>query len=209
MSKIISVFEKLNLVEKVDNTTPASNAPSNETSKEAEAEKIEKNDPEKDPKSFAQEVQSNHSETRKDFQYDKKMDVSEIYSFYDIENSDVNTIFMLGNFISTLPENLPYEIKKSSILGIINASKMDLNKLLGDGKKRIGALQQFAKEYQRINHDTIQQFHEEIKKLEDLIRYYKEQIHFRETIMAEQAHIIQYEVEKIQKIIDFFSNDSR
>lgn len=207
MSKIISVFEKLNLVEKVNDTTSTSNVLSKETDKENEVEKIEKESPEKDPKIFEQEDQNNHSEARTDFQYDKKMDVSEIYSLYDIENSDVNTIFMLGNFINALPENLPYEVKKSSIMGIINASNTDLNKLLTDGERRIGALKQFAKEYHRVNHDSIQQFQEEIKKLEDLICDYKEQIQFRETMMAEQNHIIKYEVEKIQKIIDFFSDD--
>lgn len=213
MSKIMSMFEKLNLMEKVSEEVPA--VSNNEASPvEVKNDNIEpeKNALEKEielpseSKTITVEPKVEAVNNKKvSFQVEGNMTIEEIYSSYGIENSNINTIFMLGNFINALPENLPYDVKKASVMNIISASNTDLNKLLSDGENRLNLLGEFIEKYENEAVNTVEEYKSEIEKLTDLIKKYKEQIRIKETKMEEQKYIIKYEAEKINSIIDFFT----
>lgn len=213
MSKIMSMFEKLNLMEKVSEETPA--VSNNETSPvEVKNDSIElqKNTLEKEIE-LPSESETITVEPRVEavnnkkvsFQVGDNMTIEEIYSSYGIDNSNINTIFMLGNFINALPENLPYDVKKASVMNIISASNTDLNRLLSDGENRLNLLGEFIEKYENGAVNTVEEYKSEIEKLTDLIKKYKEQIRIKETKLEEQKYIIKYEAEKINSIIDFFT----
>jgi hypothetical protein len=212
MSKILSVFERLNLIEKVSEEKEDNfkiNAKDIEES--TEAENITNNNSEIEfPEVNNEDNHStakgdNHSALKTELNYERNMNISDIYSAFGIENSNVNTVFMLGNFINALPENLPYEVKKRSVMNIISASNTDLVKLLSDGERRLNVLSQFASEYHNSTNNMIDQLKAEIIRLNGLINKYKEQIHMRETMLEEQNYTIKYEAEKISNIINFFN----
>lgn len=213
MSKIMSMFEKLNLVEKVGEEAPA--VSNNEVSPvEVKNDNIElqKNTLEKEielpseSETITVEPKEEAVNNKKvSFQVGDNMTIEEIYSSYGIDNSNINTIFMLGNFINALPENLPYDVKKASVMNIISASNTDLNKLLSDGENRLNLLEEFIGKYEDGAVKTVEEYKSEIEKLTDLIKKYKEQIRIKETKLEEQKYIIKYEAEKINSIIDFFT----
>lgn len=209
----MSMFEKLNLMEKVSEETPA--VSNNETSPvEVKNDSIElqKNTLEKEIE-LPSESETITVEPRVEavnnkkvsFQVGDNMTIEEIYSSYGIDNSNINTIFMLGNFINALPENLPYDVKKASVMNIISASNTDLNRLLSDGENRLNLLGEFIEKYENGAVNTVEEYKSEIEKLTDLIKKYKEQIRIKETKLEEQKYIIKYEAEKINSIIDFFT----
>jgi len=200
MSKMMSVFEKLNLVGKIDDEA-MNNSTVQEDSSVYEKEIEEASDYQLENK----ELQNNNAAVQKK-KIESNMTITEIYSNYNLENSNINTVFMLGNFINALPENLPHEIKKKTVMNIISASNTDLSKLMTDGEKRLTVLKQFSDNFYSTIEADISSFNSEIKKLSELIDNYKEQIGIRTNMLEEQNHVIKYEAQKINSIMDFFSN---
>jgi len=210
MSKIMSMFEKLNLVEKVDEqVNDVLKTDSSEVAKQAEVEKKLEDKNETVTKSYEPSNEEKQMNIKVDSRCNSKMTIKEIYSSFSMENSDINTIFMLGNFINALPDNLPYEVRKQSVMNIIQASKTDFRKLISDGEKRLNILNQFGNEYYNSTSNTIDEYKAEITRLNSLINSYREDIHKKETMLEEQNNIIKYEAEKIGSIINFFENGDK
>lgn len=208
MSKIMSMLEKFNVIEKVNDETPYI------TNMEINSEKDEGGV--KSTEVIHEEVEVAieipRASADKDFktiqaktEYDKNMNISEIYYLYGMENSNVNTIFMLGNFINALPESLPYGVRRESVMNIVNAANTDVNKLLSDGEKRLNVLHQFENEFNDSTKDSIAKYSTEIVNLKKMIDSYEKQIKLKETMLEEQSNIIKYETQKISSIINFFN----
>lgn len=218
MSKFMSVLEKFNLIDKTDeeaaNIIDINNA---DIQEKIETKNIEEDESDAEQQYFESHDENEHQHYEDDSVNDEvpdkagakqknNMTIKEIYSLYNIENSSVNTIFMLGNFINALPESLPREVRKKSIISIIDSANADLSKLLDDGKKRLNALQQFSDEYSESTTSTIEEYKNKISELKKLISDYEEQIKISESLLKEQNNIIKYEKEKINSIADFFNN---
>ncbi|MFL0245434.1 hypothetical protein [Candidatus Clostridium stratigraminis] len=199
---MMSVFEKLNLFEKDDDEAVNKNEEQEINSVSINENELEKSS---DYQLEIKEIENNNTMAQKK-KHERNMTINEIYSIYNLENSNINTIFMLGNFINALPENLPFEIKKKTVMNIISASNTDLNKLMSDGEKRINVLKQFSDDFYSTIEGDISNLHTEIKKLSELIDKHKEQINIRTNMLEEQNHAIKYEAQKINGIIDFFRN---
>jgi hypothetical protein len=208
----MAMLEKLSVVEKVgEETTESIDNEYNSSDEENEPQKLEEDNSNSKVNIVASEpvVKKEEGIVQVEVKNEKNMTVNEIYSIYNIENSNVNTVFMLGNFINALPENLPYDVKKCSVLNIIEASNTDLNKLLSDGKKRLNALNKFGSDYYNSTSNTIGEYRTQIAKLKELINSYEEQIQLKENMLGEQNHIIKYETQKINSIISFFENGDK
>lgn len=135
---------------------------------------------------------------------DKKISIAEIYNQNSLDNSDINTVFMLQNLINALPQNLPQDIIKQSVLGVINASKIDLNHLLLDGEKRLEVLNKVMGTYHNQTVKKISEYKEEIARLSKLINSYNDKIKVKESLLEDQKYLVDYEVQKVTNIIDFF-----
>ena len=201
----MSVFEKLNLLEKVEGQESKVDETNNNKAV-VQPEIIKNEDVRTDTKAFEPTIEAKEPKAKVEFDLDNNMTIKEIYSSYDIENSDLNTIFMLGNFINALPENLPYEVRKQSVMNIIQASKTDFRKLISDGEKRLSILNQFGEKYYNSTINTVDGYKAEIIRLNNMINSYTEKINKKETMLEEQNNIIKYETEKISNIINFFEN---
>ncbi|WP_097026909.1 hypothetical protein [Clostridium peptidivorans] len=212
MSKVMSILEKYNLVEKVNkeksectNSDLKNNIKYDEVvNNEDNIVNVEANDYKEEVK-IIEPVIEKKSSTIDNNKYEEKMTIDEIYSLHGLENSNINTVFMLQNLINALPQNLPKDIVKQSVINIIDASKMDLNRLLSDGEQRLELLGKVMDGYYKQTSDSIAKYKEEIAKLSSLINDCQEQIKINESMLEEQIHEIKYESQKIGEIINFFS----
>lgn len=212
MSKIMSILEKYNLVEKAvieESKDTNSNEENNIQLSEVLNDKnnileIEASDLKEEFKVSKQVIKEKFSKVETNTSYEKKMMINEIYSIYGLENSDINTVFMLQNFINALPQNLPKDVIKESVINIINASKIDLNQLLSDGEQRLEVLGKVMDGYYNQTNKRIFEYKEEIAKLLSLISDAEGQIKIKENILEEQIFLIKCESQKIDGIIDFF-----
>ncbi|MBZ9685283.1 hypothetical protein G9F72_002825 [Clostridium estertheticum] len=212
MSKIMSILEKYNLVEKGiiekpqntdsnwENNIQLSEVLNNENNI-LEIEAIDL----KEEFKLLEPVIKEKSKVETNTAYEKKMMINEIYSLYELENSDINTVFMLQNFINALPQNLPKDVIKESVINIINASKVDLNHLLSDGEQRLEVLGKVMDGYYNQTNKRISEYKEEIAKLLSLINDSQEQIKIKESVLEEQIYLIKSESLKIDGIINFFA----
>lgn len=226
MAKVMSLLEKYNLVEKVNK------GDSNNTKLKEKEEKVDKQNTnlkeEKDTKSEEElkpensilkaDITASKEEVKKtvvnekpqitddNVEYENKIMISDIYSSAGLENSDVNTVFMLQNLINALPQNLPQDVIKQSVMNIIAASNIDLKELVSDGEKRLKVLNKVMNEYNTQTNKRIAKYKEEIDKLAKLINNYEEQIKVKEDMLEDQTYMVKYETQKIDSIMDFFQD---
>ena len=213
MSKIMSILEKYNLVEKVTMEEPKSinsdwentiqlNEVLNNENNNLEIEAI---DLKEEIKLLEPVIKEKNSKVETNTEYEKKMMINEIYSLNGLENSDINTVFMLQNFINALPQNLPKDVIKESVINIINASKVDLNHLISDGEQRLEVLGKVMTGYYNQTNKRISEYKEEIAKLLSLINDAEGQIKIKESVLEEQIYLIKSESQKLDGIINFFA----
>lgn len=212
MSKVMSILEKYNLVEKVSKEkSEYTDSELKNNIKFDEAVNNEDNVVNAEVNDYKEEVKIVEPVTRDEYstvnnnRYEKKMTIDEIYSLHEFDNNSINTVFMLQNLINALPQNLPKDIVKQSVINIIDASRMDLNKLLSDGDQRLKLLDEVIDSYYKKTNNNITKYKEEIAKLSNLINDYQEQIKINENMLEEQIYEIKYESQKIEEIINFFS----
>jgi hypothetical protein len=212
MSKVMSMLEKYNLIEKSNKERPEFTNSNEENNIEiSQLLNYKENIKEPQTNDYKEEVKTPELDIEEkplvaatDKGYENKMLINEIYSLYDLENSDINTVFMLQNLINALPQNLPRDVVKQSVINIIDASKINLNKLLSDGDQRLEVLDKVMEGYYNQTNKRISEYKEEITKLSSLINNCKEQIKVKEAMLEEQVYLIKYEAQKISDIIGFF-----
>jgi hypothetical protein len=133
----------------------------------------------------------------------KLLSVDEIYFNSNLENKKINTIFLIDSYVKALPENLPTEVKRQAVLNIIKASDMNIDALVKDGQDRLNVLNDFTTIVTDKTSNIITSCEEEIKELYKKIDGYKKLINERQKFQEEQKACIDYEVQKIQSIVDF------
>lgn len=129
--------------------------------------------------------------------------VADVYTKSQMEIDKLKTIFMVDQFQKTLPENLPVDVKRTSVTNIINVSNMDLDNLLNDAYKRMDALNQVLEQSAQKTDDIISAKQIDIEKLEQEIGKLQQAIKERKRFQDEQTSIIEYEVQRIVGIVDF------
>jgi len=132
-----------------------------------------------------------------------QLTINEIYNKYNLESYETNTVYIIESFLKALPNNLPMEVKRQSILNLITASRMDIGYLLKDGIKRLDVLDKYYQNFSANVDDIIATNERHIRKLQERIAYHKKIIEDRLDIKEQQKSEIEFEIQKIANIIDF------
>lgn len=196
------LMEILGLIEKIENSQ---NITTNPTEAEAVKETVVENINLNPVEAENTQVDSNTSdvvETTEEL-YQEKLDINEIYLKFGPSTNDTNTIYIIDSFLKALPDNLPSDIKLQSVLGIVSASKMDVEQLLTDGSRRLEVLTQFFKNFMNSNNNVIDENEKEISILTEKINQHKKIIEGRKKLQEEQKSVVEFELQKIENIIDF------
>lgn len=194
--KKLGIAEKINsAVEKIEgkNDTPDNKNKINNKNKTNDKPETDKN--------------FNETDYEKNNTHTNFMSVQQIYNNLNMEKEGINTIYIIDNFSKALPENLPTEVKKQSVLGLISASDMKLETLTQDGEKRLSELMKFMDGFSQKTEKVISESKLEIKKLEQQINKFKKIIKDREKLQEEQKATVNYEIERVQNIMDFIGSD--
>lgn len=134
---------------------------------------------------------------------DKPMSIREIYIKSGQLSDGINTIFIIENYTKALPEYLPTDIKKQSVLNLISASGLNLQNILRDGKEKLRILNIFQHNFENKTSEAITKDEAEIKLLESKIAQLRKEIERNTNLMQEQKSIVDFETQRIQNIIDF------
>lgn len=113
------------------------------------------------------------------------------------------SIFKIEEIKSVLPETLPNQAKKDSVIGMMKVSNLALEEVLNDAEQRKvilnGTLQKFTDE----TISMVEGCETEIKELENRINSLREKITSRKKSQEDQEEIINNEIKKIQSIVEF------
>lgn len=137
------------------------------------------------------------------YEKNKMMSIEDIYRNSRMEADKKNTIFMVDVFQKTLPENLPIDVKRASVMNIMDVSNINLENLLNDAFKRIDSLNNVLEETVNTTEDVLAKNNASIKELENRIKDLKKVIEVRQQFQEDQTSVIEYEIQKIIGIVDF------
>lgn len=139
--------------------------------------------------------------------YHELQNVNEIYHSYHLDGIPITqTAYHLENLIHALPNELPEYVKKTTVNNIITASAIDMQTLLSDGLSRYNALDTFLEAFTTANMKEIAALKQEIEKLSAIIAGYHQEIKLKETLIQEEASIIEAEEARLNSILTFFKN---
>lgn len=137
------------------------------------------------------------------YEKNKLLTIDEIYRNAHLESEVKKTIFMADVYLKAIPENLPIDIKRETVLNIMNVSNISLDDLLNDAYRRIDSLNTVLEETVSTTQDVFNRNDATIRELEKRIEDLKEINKNRKKFQEDQNTMIEYEIQKIINLVEF------
>lgn len=137
------------------------------------------------------------------YEKNKMLTIDEIYRNAHLESEVKKTIFMTDVYLKAIPENLPIDIKRETVLNIMNVSSISLDDLLNDAYKRIDSLNTVLEETVSTTQDVFSRNEATIRELEKRIEDLREINKNRKKFQEDQNTMIEYEIQKIINLVEF------
>lgn len=212
MGKMMSILEKYKFVEK-ETSIASEEVSSSATSEEAiqvtpeieTKETIKIQEIIEEPPTMSNPISA--EDIKNAVTYDRHLSINEIYTTYNLDTIAVtDSVYLLENLINALPAELPDFVKKTTVNNIIQASAMDIDKLLNDGHTRSAKLKGFIEEYTTSNLSDIEKLKQEIDRLTAMISQYHQQVRLKEKLIQEESTLVETEETRINSILNFFKS---
>ena len=137
------------------------------------------------------------------YEKNKLLTIEDIYRNARVESDVKKSIFIADVFLKALPENLPLDVKKESLLNIMNVSNIPVDSLLSDAYQRIDALNTVLENTVQTTQSVVENNEASIRELEKRIKELRTVIEDRRKFEEDQNTLIEYEVQKIIGIVDY------
>lgn len=137
------------------------------------------------------------------YEKNKMLTIDEIYRNAHLETELKKSIFMADVYIKAIPENLPMDIKRETVLNIMSVSNISLDELLNDAYKRIDSLNTILEETVSTTQEIFNRNDATIRELEKRIEDLKEINKGRKKFQEDQNTLIEYEIQKIINLVEF------
>lgn len=137
------------------------------------------------------------------YEKNKLLSIDDIYRNSRLTGESKRTIFIADVFLKTLPENLPVDIKRNSLLNILNVSSINIEELLTDAFQRIDSLNTVLENTVNTTEDMVKKNEVSIKELENRIEELRHISEVRRKFQEDQNTLIEYEIQRIINIVDF------
>lgn len=177
-----NIFEKLGLVEYEESEAPETTDNYNQ--------------------SF--EVDSAVVSSIEDLNMDEILNVDSIYDKCGLADKS-KSIFKVDEFKNALPDDIPNESKRKSVVGVITVSGLSLDVLLSDAETRVSALRMTLDSFSTETINMVSENDAEIVALEGQINELKQKNNDRKKAQEVQEAIITEEVKKIEDIVRFIN----
>lgn len=137
------------------------------------------------------------------YEKNKLLTIDEIYRNAHLDSDVKKSIFMADVYIKAIPENLPLDIKRETVLNIMKVSNISLDDLLNDAYKRIDSLNTVLEETVATTQEVFERNEATIKELQKRIEDLKEINNNRRKFQEDQNTMIEYEIQKIINLVEF------
>jgi hypothetical protein len=136
---------------------------------------------------------------------DQYLEIHQLYEMFHMKAGGVDTVYLLEEYIKTLPDSLPAELRRSIIMRIVQASGFDFDRLLSDGIDRVSKLNDYAAEFAGHTDSVVNQQNGVIAELERQIEMVRGVINERINLHKKQFLTIENEAQRLKEILDFIT----
>ena len=136
---------------------------------------------------------------------DRYSTINELYETYGKKSGGTDTIFIIDDFAKSLPDNLTKNIKRQSVLNILEASKINLDDLVNDGMERIDFINNYLSTFTERTNEIVSSNEAQVAELEDQIKKLKRLIKERTRLQEKQENVAELETHKIRTALDFIA----
>ncbi|MCL2080841.1 MAG: hypothetical protein FWH16_01930 [Oscillospiraceae bacterium] len=134
---------------------------------------------------------------------DRFMEVEDIYRALALKTGGTDTIYLVEEYMRTLPDSLPAESRRAIIMKIVGASGFDFDRLLNDGIDRVTKLNEYAASFAQQTDKIVARHNSELDALEKQIQRVRELIGDRKNLHKRQFLAIENEAQRLKEVLDF------
>jgi len=136
---------------------------------------------------------------------DRYLNTEELYSALALRSKKTESIYLIEEYLNTLPDSLPDSSRREIINKLIDASEFDYDLLMGDGVLRVKMLKEYAERFARHTDDYIAARQAELDELDQQILRTKRLIDNRKDLHKKQFFSIEAEAQRLKEILTFIS----
>ena len=186
-------------------STPAPTAPAPLTSAARPATPAAPFDPIAALGSIESIVSEKPPEAPSDNYTDRYLEVDELYEALAIKSKRTDSIYLVEEYLKTLPDSLPDESRREIVTKIVAASGFDFDRLMGDGVLRVRMLKEYAEKFAQYTEDYVNDRNSELDALEQQIMRVRTLIEGRRELHKRQFFTIEAEAQRLKEILTFIS----
>jgi len=142
---------------------------------------------------------------REDDYTDKYLDIDDLYEVLSLKSKRTDTIYLVEEYLKSLPESLPDESRREIVSKIVAASGFDYDLLMGDGVLRVKMLKEYAERFARHTDDYVAARQTELDELDQQIVRIRLLIENRKELHKKQFFAIETEAQRLKDILTFIS----
>jgi len=136
---------------------------------------------------------------------DRYLDIDELYEVLALRSKKTDTIYLVEEYLETLPDSLPDESRREIVGKIIAASGFDYDLLMGDGVLRVKMLKEYAEQFAQYTDDYVSERNAELTELEQQGMRIRKLIEGRRELHKKQFYAIEAEAQRLKEILTFIS----
>ena len=136
---------------------------------------------------------------------DRYLDVDDLYEVLSIKSKRTDTIYLVEEYLKSLPDSLPDESRREIVSKIVTASGFDYDLLMGDGVLRVKMLKEYAERFARHTDDYVAARHAELDELDQHIMRIRKLIENRRELHKKQFFSIEAEAQRLKEILTFIN----
>lgn len=133
------------------------------------------------------------------------LNVNELYEALALKPRKTDSVYLIEEYLKTLPDSLPNSSRREIVNKIISASGFDYDLLMGDGVLRVKMLKEYAERFARHTDDYVAARQAEIEAMDQQIQRARRLIDNRKDLHKRQFFTIEAEAQRLKDILTFIS----
>ena len=136
---------------------------------------------------------------------ERYLEIDELYDALNVKPKRTDTIYLVEEYLQTLPDSLPEESRRAIVGKIVAASGFDYDLLMGDGVLRVKMLKEYAARFAQHTEDYVSNRNAELEELGRQIDMVRTLIEKRRELHKKQFFTIEAEANRLKEILTFIS----
>jgi len=136
---------------------------------------------------------------------DRFLNTDELYEALALRSKKQDSIYLIEEYLQTLPESLPDSSRRDIVNRLLSASGFDYDLLMGDGVLRVKMLKEYAERFARHTDDYIAARQAELDELDQQILRTRRLIENRKELHKKQFFSIEAEAQRLKDVLTFIS----